>query len=120
MRGLDSGAGPLKVVRIPMPHHRDGVWRTYTNVVFANDAVVVPTFAGMDPGLERKALDTYRHLLPGRRIVTVEATSLARTGGALRCVSLNVPDLGQPLNFGVAAAPAVDEAAETAHAAPGP
>ena len=99
VKGLDSGAGPLRVERIPMPPHGDGVFRTYTNAVYANEVVVVPTYAGVDPALERAALDVYRRLLPGRRIVTVEATSLARTGGALRCVSLNVPDLGAPLSF---------------------
>jgi agmatine deiminase len=97
MKGVDSGAGPLKVERIPMPPHRDDVWRTYTNALYANDVVVVPVYAGVDAGLEREALDLYRRLLPGRQIVTVESTSLAKTGGALRCVSLNIPDLGQPL-----------------------
>ena len=99
MRGKDGGAGPLKVERIPMPPHRDGIWRTYTNAVYANDAVVVPVYAGVDPRIEREALDTYRRLLPGREILTVEATPLAKFGGALRCVTLNVPHLGQPLAF---------------------
>lgn len=99
LKGSDTGVGPLKIERIPMPPHGDGVWRTYTNVIFANDAVVVPTYAGVDPGLERDALDTYRRLLPGREILPVEATSLAKTGGVLRCVSLNVPDLGYPVSF---------------------
>lgn len=99
MRGLDTGVGPLKVERIPMPPHRDGIWRTYTNAVYANDVVVVPTYAGVDDRIEREALDTYRRLLPGRDVVTVEATSLARTGGALRCVTLNIPHLGHPMSF---------------------
>jgi agmatine/peptidylarginine deiminase len=99
LRGMDSGAGPLKVERIPMPPHGDGVWRTYANAVYANDVVVVPVYAGVDPRVEREALDTYRRLLPGREILTVEATSLARTGGALRCVTLNVPHLGQATGF---------------------
>ena len=93
-----------------MPPHRDDVWRTYTNALYANDVVVVPVYAGVDAGLEREALDLYRRLLPGRQIVTVESTSLAKTGGALRCVSLNIPDLGQPLGH-------FDRAA---HAAPPP
>jgi len=45
------------------------------------------------------ALDLYRRLLPGREILTVEATSLAIAGGALRCVTLNIPDLGHPMAF---------------------
>ena len=99
VKGMESGAGPLKVVRIPMPPHHDGVWRTYTNVVYANDALIVPVYAGVDPGLEREALDTYRRLLPGRQVIPVEATSVARFGGGPRCVSMNVPDLGHPLRL---------------------
>lgn len=99
LRGAETGAGPLKVERIPMPTHRDGVWRTYTNVIYANDVLVMPSYAGVDPALEREAVETYRRLLPGREVVTVEVTSLARTGGALRCVSLNVPHLGHLMAF---------------------
>jgi hypothetical protein len=73
--------------------------------VYANDVVVVPTYAGVDERIEREALDTYRRLLPGRDIVTVEATSLARTGGALRCVTLNIPYLGHPMAFEGASVP---------------
>jgi agmatine/peptidylarginine deiminase len=99
LRGIDTGAGPLKIERIPMPPHADGIWRTYANVIYANDVVIVPSYAGVDPGLEREAVATYRRLLPGREVVAVEATALARTGGVLRCVSLNVPHLGHPMAF---------------------
>src|SRR5205085_8046975 len=105
-----GGAGPLKIERIPMPPHSDGVWRTYTNVVYANDIVVVPSYAGVDGRIEREALDTYRRLLPRREIVPVEATSLASTGGALRCVTLNIPHLGHSMAFDDGQAVAPDEA----------
>jgi hypothetical protein len=94
VRGTESGAGPLKVERIPMPPRRDGAWLTYTSAVFANDVVIVPTYAGVDDRLERDALDTYRRLLPGREILTVDSTSLAAAGATLRSVTLNVPHLG--------------------------
>lgn len=97
--GLGANAPHLNVVRIPMPPHRDNIWRTYTNVIFANDLVIVPTYVGVDPGLEREALDIYRGLLPDRDIITIEATSLAKTGGVLRCVSLNIPYLGHSLRL---------------------
>jgi agmatine/peptidylarginine deiminase len=100
LRVTDESSGThLKIVRIPMPPHGDNIWRTYTNVIYANDVVVVPTYAGVDPGIEREALDIYRRLLPGREIITIEATSLAKTGGVLRCVSLNIPYLGHALGL---------------------
>lgn len=107
LRRLPAGSpgAQLNVVRIPMPPHHDNVWRTYTNVIYANDAVVVPTYAGVDPGLEREALETLRDLLPGRQIVTIEATSLAKTGGVLRCVSLSIPYLGPAVGLEAAPVP---------------
>ena len=101
LRQIRWGANtpPLNVVRIPMPTHRDKIWRTYTNVIFANELIIVPTYSGVDPGLEREALDVYRRLLPDRDIITIEATSLAKTGGALRCVSSNIPHLGHSLRL---------------------
>ena len=104
-RGTDSGAGPLKVERIPTPGRRAGAGRGYTGAVFANDVVIVPTYAGVDDRVERRALDTYRRLLPGREVLTVDATSLAAAGGSLRCVTLNIPHLGHPMAFADAATP---------------
>jgi agmatine/peptidylarginine deiminase len=82
-----------------MPPHRDGIWRTYTNIVMTDDVVVMPSYAGIPRRLEREAIATYKRLLPGREIVTVEATSLAKTGGVLRCVTMNIPHLGHPLDL---------------------
>ncbi len=78
-----------------MPDNYDGIWRTYTNVIYANDRVLVPTFAHAEPGKEAQALALYRRLLPGRRIVPIDASSIIENLGALRCVSLNVPWLGE-------------------------
>lgn len=90
---------PLNVVRIPMPPRTDGAWRTFTNIILANGTVLVPTFEDVDPGMERQALDTFARLLKGWEVIPVECTSLIRKGGALRCVSMNIPDLGRPLKF---------------------
>lgn len=83
--------GPLKVVRIPMPTNRGSVWRTHTNVIFANDTLLVPTFGNADPEAEQNAFDTYASLLPGWDVVGIEAGTLIRQRGALRCVSIHIP-----------------------------
>lgn len=90
-------SGPLRVERIPMPDHRDGVWRTYTNIVLANGVVLVPVYPDYCPDLDAEALATYRRLLPERRIVGIDASGLIHMNGALRCITMNVPQ-GQVLN----------------------
>lgn len=91
LTGLATLDGPLQVERIPMPGHEDGVWRTYTNLVFANEVVLVPVYPDHCPGLDTEALAIYRRLMPGRKVVGVDASGLIRTAGALRCVTMNVP-----------------------------
>ncbi len=88
--------GPLRVERVPMPDHDDGVWRTYTNIVFANGVLLVPVYPDYCPELDKVALAFYRRLLPDRRVVGIDASGLIRMKGALRCVTMNVPR-GVPL-----------------------
>lgn len=82
---------PLRVVRIPMPTNRDGVWRTYTNVLFANGTLLVPSYPGVDPEAERAAVEIYRRLLPDWNVVAIDISTLIRKGGGLHCLAVNVP-----------------------------
>jgi agmatine/peptidylarginine deiminase len=88
---IRTRTGPLKVVRIPMPFNRGGVWRTYTNVIYANDIVIVPTYAHMDPEIERRAMATYAEHLPAWEIMGIDASAIIRQRGSLRCISINIP-----------------------------
>ncbi len=92
--GVATPPGPRR--RIPMPDHDDGVWRTYTNVIFANGVLLVPIYPDYCPDLDRQALAIYRRLLPDRRVVGIDASGLIRMNGALRCITMNLPS-GQPL-----------------------
>lgn len=83
--------GPLQVVRIPMLMKQDGICRTYTNSILANGTAIVPQYADVDPETNRKALDIYAKCLPGWKIVGVECLEIARKGGALHCITCNVP-----------------------------
>jgi agmatine/peptidylarginine deiminase len=83
--------GPLRVVRIPMPPHIDGVWRTYNNVIFANGALLMPTYGRLDRQGERIAAERFEEMLPGWQIVPIDASALIRMDGALHCISMNVP-----------------------------
>lgn len=83
--------GPLQVVRMPMPSNRNSIWRTYTNVIYANDVVLMPVYPKIDEEKQAKARRIFADLLPGWDIVEIDATSVIRQRGALRCVSINIP-----------------------------
>lgn len=94
--GLQTLAGPLRVARVDQPQVRDGILRSYTPVVFANGVVLVPVYPDCCPDLDAQALELYRRLLPDRKVVGIDVSGLARGGGALRDITLNVP-VGGPL-----------------------
>jgi agmatine/peptidylarginine deiminase len=91
LAGVPLRGGFLHVVRIPMPPNKDGLWRTYTNIIFANSAVLVPIYDGVDYHLQNEALEGYRRLLPGWTLVPVDVSELIRSGGALHCIAANIP-----------------------------
>ncbi len=89
--GLATRAGRLRVERLPMPDHDDGLWRTYTAIVFANEVVLVPQFPDYCPDLDATALEIYRKLLSSRRIVGIDVSDLVAENTTLRSLTLNVP-----------------------------
>jgi len=84
-----TASGPLRVVRLPMPprggDYFDG---TYTNVLFANGVLLVPSWPNLPRETEDQVMATYRRLLPGWEVVGINVGNLMSHGGALRCVSL--------------------------------
>jgi agmatine/peptidylarginine deiminase len=88
---LETRGGPLRVERIVMPDHADGAWRTYTNVVFANDVLLVPVYPSYCPDLDDEALAFYRKHFPDREVIGIDASELIKMNGALRCITMNVP-----------------------------
>jgi agmatine/peptidylarginine deiminase len=95
---VQTAGGKLNVVRIPMPprkrhpppYEKHEFWYTYTNVVFANGKLLVPTYKDVHPLQQAAALDVYRRLLPDWEIVGIPADSLLIGNGALHCATLNV------------------------------
>ncbi len=87
--------GPMKVFRIPLPSHQDGIWRTYNNVLFANGALLVPQYPATCPSEDAQALAIFRKVLPEWEIVGIDCEALVRNQGALHCLAINVPLLRQ-------------------------
>ncbi len=91
LEGLPTAHGPLRVERIPMPTNRDGVFRTYTNVLLADGLLLLPSYPGVDEEAEREAVAVYTRLLPGWRIERIDVSGMIRKGGGLHCLSVHVP-----------------------------
>ena len=87
-----TSRGKLNVVRVPMPTNEDGVWRSPTNVVFNNGILLVPVYPDVDPTRGEEALILYRRFLPDWEVVGIDASTMARHQGGLRCVTLYVPE----------------------------
>ncbi|HTO36573.1 MAG TPA: agmatine deiminase family protein, partial [Flavobacterium sp.] len=61
-----------------------GAYRTFTNSVFINKTVLVPTYR---PEVDEAALALYQELLPGYNIVGVNAEALIGSSGAIHCIT---------------------------------
>lgn len=85
------GGEKLRVVRIPMPSwDRDGVGGTYTNVVFANGVLLVPTWSNASKEIETKALNVWRELLPDWKVTPINTDKMGLVKGGLRCATITV------------------------------
>ncbi len=84
--------GPMKVLRIPMPPPSAQSWRSYTNVVFANGIVLMPSFSDVDPGLEDRAEAVFRSALPGWQVKRILCDRLVKEQGQLHCISYHIPN----------------------------
>jgi hypothetical protein len=82
-----------------MPPHEPSIWRTYTNVVFANGVLLVPIYADVDVDGRREALRVFTRLLPGWRVIGVDVTRLVELGGAMHCVTMNLGPLRELPEF---------------------
>lgn len=85
---------PYKVVRIPMPPDgsnqypsQGGDYRTFTNSVFVNKTVIVPTY---DLRYDSTALRIYREALPGYNVVGINCNSIIPASGAIHCITKEI------------------------------
>jgi agmatine/peptidylarginine deiminase len=85
---------PYKVIRIPSPPDaggdypdNNGDYRTYTNSVFVNKTVIVPTYALQ---YDSTALRIYQEALPGYSIKGINCNSIIPSLGAIHCITKEV------------------------------
>ncbi|MCB9284430.1 MAG: agmatine deiminase family protein [Lewinellaceae bacterium] len=81
---------PYKVVRIQSPPAGNGTYppfgdyRTYSNLLYVNKTVLVPTY---DPQYDEPNLEILRQQLPGYKVHGIECNSIIGSLGALHCIT---------------------------------
>ena len=89
---------PYKVIRIPMPPDKNGQYPssggdycTYTNAVFVNKTVILPTYYTQ---YDTTALRIWNEALPGYNIVGIDcdntSANIISLSGAIHCITHNV------------------------------
>lgn len=79
-----------KIIRIPMPPeggqypNTNGDYRTYTNSVFVNNTILVPTY---EEQWDTTALRIYREALPGYKVVGIDCNQIITASGAIHCIT---------------------------------
>ncbi|MBT8493116.1 MAG: agmatine deiminase family protein [Deltaproteobacteria bacterium] len=92
---LDTAAARLQaagwqVTRLPMPSNSGRqVWRTYTNGLAVNGAVLVPVYDESSAS-ESQALNIFASAYPGRTIIPVDSDEIIYWSGAIHCVTMTV------------------------------
>ncbi|MCF8256728.1 MAG: agmatine deiminase family protein [Flavobacteriales bacterium] len=81
---------PYKVIRIPMPPEggqypsNGGDYRTYTNSVFVNRTILVPTY---EQQYDTTALRIYREAMPGYNVIGINCNAIIPSSGAIHCIT---------------------------------
>jgi len=96
LRGQPTSDGPMRVYRIPMPAPTEGRWRSYTNIILAEDVLVMPHYSGVDPDIQHRAKEVYMTLCPRRRVVEMSADRLIKGNGSLHCFTQHIPGFVPP------------------------
>lgn len=80
----------FQVTRIGMPYNSGrSVFRSYTNALALNQAVLVPVY-DEDDRFESEALAAYAAAYPGRDIVPIDSDDVIYWSGAVHCVTMTV------------------------------
>lgn len=94
---LNAFGEPYEIIRIPMPPNfdfshpgdtsGDRFFRTYTNALFINKTILVPTYQEI---YDEEALDIWRESMPGYNIVGIKCNETINAYGAIHCVTKEI------------------------------
>jgi agmatine deiminase len=79
---------PYRVVRMPMPPSTDEAPPSYLNSLIVNSKVLVPLWNEAE---DDTALIIYQQAMPDYQIVGINCYSMASSGGAIHCITMQAP-----------------------------
>ena len=79
---------PYRVVRMPMPWSAIAAPPSYLNSLIVNDKVLVPLWNKAE---DDTALVIYQQVMPDHEIVGINCSSMASSGGAIHCITMQAP-----------------------------
>lgn len=91
LASLTVAGKPMRVDRIEMPIRNGRYWSPFTNIIRANNLILIPRYASDPPEMVANAIATYQKFLPEAIVKTVDMTSMQKLEGALHCMSINIP-----------------------------
>ncbi|WP_394842200.1 agmatine deiminase family protein [Pendulispora brunnea] len=92
-RDLACGSGRYQVTRVK-GWVSNGTWYTYTNSLIVNRTVIMPFYNAAEQNVA--AQRAYESAMPGYRVVGVNSESSIGDGGAIHCLTREIPSLGSP------------------------
>ncbi len=104
---------PFNIVRFPLPTSDDGRYdsitcesfnwdaRGFINGLIMNNTYIFPSFSDANSGnaqLDAQAQSIYERALPGYRIIPIDSRWLTPLGGAIHCITMQIP-AENPIKF---------------------
>ncbi len=93
---LKQKSNPFKIIDLPLPRQRYrgglALARTYANFYIANHQVLVPVY---NEASDEGALAILQECFPERDIEAIDASQMILQGGALHCMTMQIPKLAQ-------------------------
>jgi agmatine/peptidylarginine deiminase len=82
---------PYRVVRMPMPWSTSSAPPSYLNSLIVNNKVLVPLWGEAE---DDTSLIIYQNAMPDHEIVGIDCSSMASSGGAIHCITMQAPAAG--------------------------
>jgi agmatine deiminase len=105
---------PFNIIRLPMPLADNGSFYTscnqidndargFVNGLFVNKTLIVPIYTNenspaANQAYDAEALDMIRETLPGYTVVGIDSRALTPLGGAIHCITMQIP-ADNPIRF---------------------
>lgn len=77
-----------RVARIPMPWSMSDAPPSYLNSLIVNNKILVPTWGLAE---DDTALFIHQQLMPGYDVVGINCSAMSGSGGAIHCITMQVP-----------------------------